>query len=74
MSDPAIVDESAVCPHCEDSGHVCENHPTKPWDGIVPEGCHCGGAGMPCPACCDPIPEGGTVSICTAFVPRKFLK
>lgn len=60
------------CAHCLDSGHVCEEHPEYPWevkveghDGTAPG--H--GAGMPCPACCSPIPEDGTTSITLAFVP-----
>jgi hypothetical protein len=28
-----------------------------------------GGAGMPCPFCCSPIPEDSTVSIGVAFTP-----
>jgi hypothetical protein len=31
------------CPHCRDTGWVCEEHPNKPMDH---EGC--AGAGMPC--------------------------
>lgn len=52
------------CSHCLDEGHVCETHPDKPWehDG-------CGGAGMPCSACCSPIPEDGRHSIAEAFTP-----
>jgi hypothetical protein len=55
------------CTVCKDARWVCEDHPDKPWDGAsdVPEACHCGGAGAPCPACnpCDDdhrpeMPEG----------------
>jgi hypothetical protein len=48
------------CPHCLDD----------PW-GVTVEGHsgECGGAGMPCVACCSPIPEDGTRSITEAFVP-----
>jgi hypothetical protein len=60
------------CPHCLDEGHVCENHPDRPWEGAISPAdgaCDCGGAGMPCPACCSPIPEDGTCSIGVAFTP-----
>lgn len=33
------------CPRCLGSGHVCEDHPDKPWD--EGDGC-CSAAGMPC--------------------------
>lgn len=68
------------CRFCRDEGHVCENHPARPWGGLCCEAgalgsgecehgaCGCG-AGMPCPACCSPIPEDGTTSITAAFVP-----
>lgn len=74
----------AACSNCNDTGHVCENHPTLPWGGmccnprvadLVSEhrcrhgACHCGGAGMPCPTCCDPIPGDGTQAITEAFIP-----
>ncbi|MFL5309501.1 MAG: hypothetical protein ACJ79H_03500 [Myxococcales bacterium] len=71
--------EPVRCPCCLDGGHVCENHPERPWSGIVgpdaPNACgdgsqDCGGAGMPCPACCSPVAEDGTRSITEAFVPR----
>ena len=59
------------CPHCLDDGLVCENHPGYPWEVTV-EGhradCY-GGAGMPCPFCCSPIPEDGRHSIAEAFTP-----
>ena len=71
------------CEHCLDSGYVCEHHPGHPWFGLVGDidgpslayppcgdgarGCQ--GAGMPCPACCSPIPEDGLHSIVEAFVP-----
>jgi hypothetical protein len=49
---------------------VCEDHPEFP-AFITVEGHSgdCGGAGMPCPACCSPIPEDGTRSIAEAFIP-----
>lgn len=62
------------CPTCLDTGHVCENHPDRPWAYIARERhpeveeC-CGGAGMACPACCSPIPTDGTRSIVEAFTP-----
>jgi hypothetical protein len=39
----------ATCPLCDDCGWVCENHPSKPWEGE--RACQCGGAGMPCHYC-----------------------
>jgi len=65
---------------CNDTGHACENHPDRPWGGMCCDGpasgvlcehgaCHCGGAGMPCPVCCSPVPEDGAISITAAFVP-----
>jgi len=59
------------CVACLDTGHVCENHPDMPWPGIAPVEECCGGAGMPCLVCCDPIPMDGTHSILEAFTPRK---
>lgn len=64
---------TARCRHCLDTGHVCENHPEFPWTGLSSpvEGhdADCGGAGMPCPHCCSPIPEDGRHSIAEAFTP-----
>lgn len=63
---------SVTCWACADTGHVCENHPSRPWEPIAgdsPEACGCG-AGMPCPACCDPVPMDGTGRIGDAFTPR----
>jgi hypothetical protein len=91
------------CPSCLDDGHVCEEHPGRPWGGMCCEepprakwlsrlhallpyrgpfrlawrirvlcehgACHCGGAGMPCPACCSPIPQDGAHPIAEAFTP-----
>lgn len=52
--------KTGVCPQCFDTGHVCENHPDRPWGGMCCDtgtkgacehgSCGCG-AGMPCPAC-----------------------
>lgn len=64
-----LGDEQAVtmkCLTCDDTGHVCENHPDKQW----PDDCECG-AGMPCPNCCDPIPQDGLHDIEEAFRPGK---
>jgi hypothetical protein len=39
-----------ACPHCHDTGWVCEDHPDRPFnhlDPTMPDG-RCGGAGMPC--------------------------
>lgn len=60
------------CSNCRDTGHVCENHPEKPWAGLADgdTACECG-AGMPCPSCCSPIPQDGTTSITQAFVPDR---
>jgi hypothetical protein len=60
-----------VCPACLNGGHVCENHPDRPWAGVAndPRACDCG-AGVPCPVCCDPVPMDGTLSIAEAFTPR----
>lgn len=57
------------CLHCLDTGHVCENHPDRPWSGIADVEACCGGAGMPCPACCSEIPADGSRSIVEAFIP-----
>jgi hypothetical protein len=59
------------CLGCLDTGVVCENHPDRPWEGATPPPacCPCGGAGMPCPACCSDIPQDGRHSIAEAFVP-----
>lgn len=61
-----------VCPNCLDFGCACESHPDRPWEGTVapPAGCDCGAPGIPCPTCCDPIPQDGTHSIADAFTPR----
>ena len=63
---------TVVCPRCLDEGHVCEDHPDVPWEGIwgaVEGHAEHGGIGMPCPHCCSPIPRDGTCSIALAFVP-----
>lgn len=60
------------CAACLDDGYVCEDHPGMPWEGLhgsVEGHAEHGGAGMPCPACCSPVPEDGTRSIADAFVP-----
>lgn len=60
------------CPYCLDHGFVCEDHPEFPWEGTYgPVDGHAehGGIGMPCPACCSPIPEDGTHDIAEAFMP-----
>ncbi len=69
FTDPVAV----VCPNCLNTGHACENHPDKPWaylTGPHPTACDCGGAGMPCPTCCGPVPGDGRHSIREAFIPR----
>lgn len=60
------------CLHCLDEGFVCEYHPEYPWEdhsGPVEGHSRCGGAGMPCTACCSPVPMDGTCSISVAFTP-----
>lgn len=56
------------CLTCLDTGHVCERHPDHAWGGLTGDDC-CGGAGMPCRACCSDIPADGTRSIAEAFTP-----
>jgi hypothetical protein len=56
------------CPYCLDDGLVCEDHPQYPW-GMTVEGHREHAAGMPCPACCSPVPEDGTHSITEAVMP-----
>lgn len=62
----------AQCRYCDDTGHVCEDHPNQPWGPMsaAANACSCGGAGMPCRACCSPIPQDGSFSIGDAFTPR----
>lgn len=64
------------CRTCQDTGHVCESHPGRPWGGFCCGGpaalgpdcdalcehgaCHCMSPGMPCRACCSPIAEAFT--------------
>jgi hypothetical protein len=74
-----VSDQAVTCPLCHDSGHVCENHPGQPWGGLCCDdaalhgvdcahgACGCGGAGMPCPGCCDPLAAGGRIG--DAFTP-----
>jgi hypothetical protein len=55
------------CGRCLDTGQVCEDHPY-----IAQESCGdagCGTIGIPCPACCTPVPADGTHSITEAFTP-----
>src|SRR5262252_4756539 len=41
------------CQLCGGARWVCEDHTDKPWGDASdrPDACHCGGAGLPCPAC-----------------------
>lgn len=50
---PSFKCSGVLCVTCEDSKHVCENHPSLPWEGTSNSTrvCKCGGAGMPCPEC-----------------------
>lgn len=59
-----------ICGRCLNGGLVCENHPEHPWAGEVGGEECCGGAGMPCVACCDPIPMDGTHQVSEVFTPR----
>lgn len=61
-----------ICATCDDTGHVCENHPDRPWGGIsaVDTACCCG-AGEPCPACCHRVQADGSTRIGDAFMPRR---
>jgi hypothetical protein len=42
-----------ICGTCQGARWVCEDHPDRPWGSTHPNGCRCGGAGMPCPVCND---------------------
>lgn len=50
----SIVDEFICrpdCRFCRGEGHVCEDHPDRPWYPVVRHedgACDCGAAGMPC--------------------------
>jgi hypothetical protein len=77
ITEPATLARSELadcaCLACADTGHACEDHPDFPWEGIHgPTALHPehGGLGIPCPACCDPIPADGQHSISDAFTPR----
>jgi hypothetical protein len=75
---PAARDVPAPrCLSCLDDGHVCEDHPDKPWEGLhgtVEGHAEHGGIAMPCPACCSPVPADGTHSIAEAFTPDYLRK
>ena len=82
---PATTPPPFDCRTCQDTGHVCENHPSRPWGRLCCNGpaepasggealsehgaCHCGGAGEPCAACCPPVPTDGSRLIMDAFKP-----
>jgi hypothetical protein len=38
-----------VCPTCDNTGWVCDEHCHRPWLG--PKACCCGAAGLPCLIC-----------------------
>jgi hypothetical protein len=75
------VHAAVRCASCSDTGHVCENHTGMPWGGLFCDAaalygvncehgaCGCGAPGMPCPACCSPIPQDGRHRIGEAFTP-----
>lgn len=67
------------CLACRDTGYVCENHPDRLWapeccavppnvDECEHGACQCG-AGMPCPACCSPLPQDGLHRATDAYIP-----
>lgn len=60
------------CETCDDTGHVCENHTSRPWGALsgAASACECG-AGAPCPECTTPVPQDGTHSITENFIPRN---
>lgn len=65
-------DDLTACRNCLDRGFVCEDHPEFPWEGTYgPADGHAehGGIGMPCPACCSPVPQDGMHDIAEAFMP-----
>ena len=64
-----LAGQGPDCGTCVGTGHVCENHPDRPWAGMTGEPECCGGAGMPCPRCCVAIPEYQGASIDAAFTP-----
>jgi hypothetical protein len=50
MADPHLPPPDEIkCELCDGCGWVCENHPSRPWEGD--RACTCGGAGSPCPWC-----------------------
>lgn len=54
MTLPSIVDEFRCregCGACGGTGHVCEEHPDRPWEGVAGPlaGCPCLAPGAPCP-------------------------
>lgn len=71
--DDTAIPATPVCGECLGTGYACEDHPESPWEGVhgpTPLHSEHGGAGMPCPSCCDPVPQDGTHSISEAFTPR----
>lgn len=61
-----------TCRRCAGCGHVCENHPRRPWAEMSDHDQACGcGAGMPCPECCESVPQDGKHSILEAFQRRE---
>ena len=60
-----------MCPNCDGTGAVCENHPKQPWSPLTSREDACGcGAGMPCPYCTRDVPQDGTHSILECFESR----
>lgn len=48
-----------TCPHCLNSGWVCESHFGRPWEGLG--ACGCGDSGVACS--CNLEPERDTRTI-----------
>jgi hypothetical protein len=81
LLNPETPASGVRCHVCRDTGHVCESHPERQWGGLCCDAgaqgpgvcehgaCGCGAPGMPCTACCSPIPEDGRHSIVEAFIP-----
>jgi hypothetical protein len=53
------------CKNCNGMEWVCEGHLDQPWGGLSDsaEACHCGGAGAPCPVCCQDMANSGLLSL-----------
>src|SRR4051812_8223099 len=54
-----------TCMRCQGARWVCENHPDRPFDKTLPNGCDCG-AGEPC-ADCNGSTESDTPNLGSTF-------